>query len=588
MVRLQQIKLKIPHTDRQLLKKVCKLLAVDEQALLSYRIARRSLDARRKPELFYVYTVEAELKREAAVKKKIRNKNIQFLEEEKPYVVRPAGKQALPSRPAVIGTGPAGLFCGYQLARLGYRPILIERGAKVRERIKDVERFWNGGSLDKNSNVQFGEGGAGTFSDGKLNTLVHDDSGRNQEVLRIFHAFGAPEQILYDSKPHIGTDILCGVVERMREEIVRLGGEVWFHSCVEDFELEETADGARRLRALILRDTKSGEIKRLETSLAVLAVGHSARDTFQTLHRLGVKMQAKSFAVGVRVEHPQAFINENQYGRGHDASLPAAPYKLAAKAEDGRGVYTFCMCPGGYVVNASSEEGRLAVNGMSYSKRDGENANSAVIVTVTPADFGSSGPLSGMEFQKELEEAAYREGNGKIPAQRFKDYRKNRPSSGEEDLASSAENAYANEQDATPGKECACAKAQDINPGKKSTCAKIHHTVPRMKGAYTWANVRRIFPENLAWDIEQGILKFDEKIKGYARGDAILSGVESRTSSPLRILRDESFQSSVKGLYPCGEGAGYAGGITSAAIDGLKVTESIIKVWRPFDNTDEP
>lgn len=540
MVRLQQIKLKIPHTDRQLYEKVCKLLCVDKEALISCKITRRSLDARKKPELFYVYTVEAELKQEAAVKKKTKNKNILFIEKEAPYCAVPSGTQALPCRPVIIGTGPAGLFCGYQLARLGYRPILLERGADVENRIKDVENFWNTGRLDANSNVQFGEGGAGTFSDGKLNTLVRDSSGRNAEVLRIFHKFGAPKEILYDSKPHIGTDILCGIVENMRREIIDCGGEVHFHTCVEDFETLAESDGTQRLTALWLTDTLTKERRMLQTSLAVLAIGHSARDTFLNLHKRGVRMQAKSFAVGVRMEHPQDFINESQYGKNY-STLPAATYKLTAKAADHRGVYTFCMCPGGYVVNASSENGRLAVNGMSYSRRDGTNANSAVIVTVTPHDFGLEHPLAGMEFQRKLEEAAYLEGNGKIPVQLFEDYCKNRASTGGKNIR------------------------------------------PQMKGSYAWANVRRIFPETIALGIEQGILQFNQKIKGYARGDAVLSGVESRTSSPVRILRDESFQSNIRGLYPCGEGAGYAGGITSAAIDGLKVTESIIQTWRPFD-----
>lgn len=541
MIRLLQIKLKIPHTDRQLREKVCKLLRVSEEAFISYQITRRSLDARKKPELFYVYTVDVEIKQESSLRKKVKNKNILFLKKEMPYRAVPTGKQHLRFPPVVIGTGPAGLFCGYQLAKLGYRPILLERGANVRERMQDVEQFFQGGSLKKDSNVQFGEGGAGTFSDGKLNTLVHDNSGRNREVLRLFHAFGAPEQILYDSKPHIGTDILCSIVEKMREEIKKLGGEVHFHSQVKDFEFTADADGAKALSALYVENKETGECSRLQTEIAVLAIGHSARDTFETLQRLGLNMQAKSFAVGVRMEHPQAFINESQYGKDYDTALPSAPYKLTAKAADGRGVYTFCMCPGGYVVNASSEEGRLAVNGMSYSKRDGQNANSAVIVTVTPEDFGSDGPLAGMEFQRRLEEAAFMEGGGKIPVQLFEDYCKNQSSSGEKGVS------------------------------------------PQMKGAYAWANVRHIFPENIALAIEQGILQFDQKINGYARGDAVLSGVESRTSSPVRILRDDSLQSSVRGLYPCGEGAGYAGGITSAAMDGLKVTESIIKVWCPFD-----
>ena len=319
-----------------------------------------------------------------------------------------------------------------------------------------------------------------------------------------------------------------------------------FYSCVEGFETLPDKDGTEKLSALLVRDTRTGECRRQKTSLAVLAVGHSARDTFQTLYGLGVKMQAKSFAVGVRVEHPQDFINESRYGKEHMDELPAAAYKLTAKVRDGRGVYTFCMCPGGFVVNASSEEGLLAVNGMSYSRRDGKNANSAVIVTVTPEDFPSDTPLAGMEFQRKLERAAFLEGGGRIPVQLFEDFCKNRRS------------------------------------------VKEGAIVPQIKGGYAWGNVRRIFPENLALCIEQGILHFDTKIKGYARRDAVLSGIESRTSSPLRILRDESFQSNLRGLYPCGEGAGYAGGITSAAIDGLKVTESIIKVWCPFDTEEMP
>lgn len=546
MIRLQQMKLNISHTDGQLKEKVCKLLNISEEDIRSYKVIRRSIDARKKPELFYVYTVDVQLKRESSVRKRIKNKNILFIEKKAPYRAVPSGKQTLPSRPVIIGTGPAGLFCGYQLARLGYRPILLERGADVDNRIKDVDNFWKEGRLDKNSNVQFGEGGAGTFSDGKLNTLVHDNNGRNQEVLKIFHRFGAPEQILYDSAPHIGTDILCSVVKNMREEIIRHGGEVQFYSCVEGFETLPDKDGTEKLSALLVRDTRTGECRRQKTSLAVLAVGHSARDTFQTLYGLGVKMQAKSFAVGVRVEHPQDFINESRYGKEHMDELPAAAYKLTAKVRDGRGVYTFCMCPGGFVVNASSEEGLLAVNGMSYSRRDGKNANSAVIVTVTPEDFPSDTPLAGMEFQRKLERAAFLEGGGRIPVQLFEDFCKNRRS------------------------------------------VKEGAIVPQIKGGYAWGNVRRIFPENLALCIEQGILQFDTKIKGYARRDAVLSGIESRTSSPLRILRDESFQSSLRGLYPCGEGAGYAGGITSAAIDGLKVTESIIKVWCPFDTEEMP
>lgn len=541
MIQIQQLKLKLPHTQEAVRKKALKTLRVPEKDIRSVKITRRSLDARKKPELSYVYTVNITVKNEAAVRRRNKYKNVLFLKEEPSYHPVPSGMERLKFRPVIIGTGPAGLFCGYQLAKLGYRPILLERGAKIKERVRDVNTFWEQGILNKNSNVQFGEGGAGTFSDGKLNTLVHEKSGRHEEVLRIFHRFGAPEEILYDSKPHIGTDLLCKIVENMRNEIILLGGEVRFHSLVEDFEL--TKD--KTLAALWVRDTVTGSCFRLDTDAAVLAIGHSARDTFEALSRLGIRMQPKSFAIGLRMEHPQQFINEHQYGKDYDRTLPAAPYKLTAKSSDGRGVYTFCMCPGGYVVNASSEEGCLAVNGMSYSKRDGANANSAIVVTVTPEDFGKEHVLSGMEFQRRLEENAYREGAGKIPVQRFKDYCRN--------VSSEADTGFS----------------------------------PQCRGAYSWANVRKILPKQLAKDIEEGIFSFDRKLKGFAMDEAVLSGVESRTSSPVRILRDDSLQSSIKGLYPCGEGAGYAGGITSAAMDGLKVTESIIKTFKPFDSAGQ-
>ena len=537
MIQLSQIKLKIPHSEKHLKDKIIKLLRIRPQDLLSVKILKKSLDARKKPELFYVYTVDVEVKKEQDLKKKLKNvNNIHFHEATKSYTWNADGDKKLLHRPVIIGTGPAGLFCGYHLARMGYKPVLLERGAAVDERIQDVENFWNGGELKKNSNVQFGEGGAGTFSDGKLNTLVNDRFGRNQEVLRIFAEHGAPEHILYESKPHIGTDVLAKVVVNMRNAIISMGGEVRFHNLVTDFYYRDN-----RLYALEVLDLSSNEKYILETETAVLAIGHSARDTFEKLYSLDFQMEPKSFAVGVRMEHPQEMINESQYGKGAPDGLPAAPYKLAVNLSDGRGVYTFCMCPGGYVVNASSEENRLAVNGMSYSGRDGKNANTAVIVTVTPDDFGSEDVLAGMDFQRKLEGRAYVEGKGKIPVQLFGDFKKNQPSNGPLEI------------------------------------------IPQLKGDYHWSNVRAIFPEAISDALEKGITLFDHKIKGYAREDAVLSGVESRTSSPVRILRDENLQSNVRGIYPCGEGAGYAGGITSAAMDGLKVAESISHIYCPFD-----
>ncbi len=524
MIRISQIKLDIHHTETDLIHKICKILGVREDSLLSYTRKKQSLDARKKPQLYYVYTVDVKVKNENIIKKRMKknkDSNIVFQPKEKKYSIKVCGSRPLPHRPVVIGTGPAGLFCGYELARLGYRPVLLERGAPLEERIKDVEDFWTTGVLNPESNVQFGEGGAGTFSDGKLNTLVHDPEGRNARVLEIFVENGAPEEILFQGKPHIGTDILAKVVKNMREYIISQGGEVQFHSQVTGL-LTMPKEGAVQLCGLKVQrssDKNQGTIAEeiIDTEIAVLAIGHSARDTFSMLADLDVPMEAKSFAVGVRIEHPQAMVNLSQYGVEEDPDLLPAAYKLTANLPDGRGVYTFCMCPGGYVVNASSEEKRLAVNGMSYHARDGINANSAVVVTVTCEDYPASvSPLAGMEFQRKLEEAAYQAGKGRIPVQLFEDFCNNRLSAG---------------------------------PGE---------IFPQMKGHYTWGNVRAIFPEELAKALEEGIHSFGKRLHGYDRPDAVISGVESRTSSPVRILRDEIMQSKISGLYPCGEGAGYA------------------------------
>ncbi|GFI42988.1 hypothetical protein IMSAGC018_00652 [Lachnospiraceae bacterium] len=555
MIRVSQLKLDVHHTEEDMKAKICRVLRIREADLLSYAKKKQSLDARKKPQLFYVYTVDVKVKNEAEIKKRRQKlSNLSFWPEEKGYSLTALGTKSLKHRPVIIGTGPAGLFCGYELARLGYRPILLERGASVEERIKDVEEFWASGVLNCNSNVQFGEGGAGTFSDGKLNTLVKDPHGRNDRVLKIFVENGAPTEILYQNKPHIGTDILIKVVQNMRKYILSHGGEVRFHSQVTDLVITQE-EGMKHVSGLKV-ERYLEDVEHLAAEIIVLAIGHSARDTFSMLQRHSIPMEAKAFAVGIRIEHPQKMINMAQYGIEHDPRLPKAAYKLTAKLPDGRGVYTFCMCPGGYVVNASSEEGRLAVNGMSYHARDGVNANSAVVVTVTPEDYKKlvlpklspkaiekyevSDALLGMEFQRRLEEAAYKAGNGKIPVQLFKDFCVNQPSKGPERI------------------------------------------MPQMKGCYTWGNVRAIFPEELAQAIVEGILSFGKHLKGYSRLDAIISGVESRTSSPVRILRDDGFQSELLGLYPCGEGAGYAGGITSAAIDGLKVAQAIAEEYLPF------
>lgn len=523
MLRITQLKLPVEHTPEQLGKKLVRAAHIKENELKTYIIRKRSLDARKKPELYYVYTIDFTTSNEERTFRHSKGKLQKAAE--KPYHAPAHGEELLPERPVVVGSGPAGLFCAYLLALEGYHPLVIERGAPVRERREDVQKFWDTGILNPSSNVQFGEGGAGTFSDGKLNTLVKDPVGRNRFVLETFVKFGAPEDILWEQKPHIGTDILINVVEAMRNEIIRLGGTFRFHSQMTDILPGENS-------IIVNNDTK------IKTGAAVLAVGHSARDTFQMLYDRGLSMEAKSFAVGVRVEHEQQMIDEAAYGRADRGDLPAASYKLTEKLENGRGVYTFCMCPGGYVVNASSEEGGLAVNGMSYHDRAGKNANSAVIVTVTKEDYGSEHPLAGVSFQRRLEQRAWEEGRGRIPVQRFEDFCAGRPSS------------------------------------------SYGRITPNMKGGCTFGNVRKIFPGELADSLEQGIRGMDKKIHGFAGADVLLSGVESRTSSPVRILRGEEFAASVPWIYPCGEGAGYAGGITSAAMDGLKVAEAVIRRYK--------
>lgn len=528
MLRVNQLNLAPGHGEEKIKEKLLQTFRLKPGELLEFHIFKRSIDARKKPQIFYSYTIDFCVKNEKKLLQKHKGR-IRLATKTK-YEPPRLGNTSLPSRPVIVGAGPAGLFCAYLLAMEGCRPIVLERGAPVEERVRDVEKFWKDGVLNPSSNVQFGEGGAGTFSDGKLNTMVKEQNGRNRFVLETFVKFGAPENILYEQKPHIGTDVLTNVVRNMRSEIIRLGGEVRFHSHVTEMEEEVTADGIKKVIKSVIINGR----EKLHTRILVLAIGHSARDTFRLLHRHGMPMEPKAFAVGVRIEHPQNMIQVSQYGEKMADKLPPASYKLTHGLENGRGVYTFCMCPGGYVVNASSEEGRLAVNGMSYSERRGKNANSAVIVTVTPDDYGAEGPLSGVEFQQRLEERAYELGKGNIPIQRFDDFCANRPTT------------------------------------------KLGNVVPQTKGAYRLANVRSLFTEELADSLQQGILAMDKRMEGFARPDAVLSGVESRTSSPVRLLRDEHLESQTKGVYPCGEGAGYAGGITSAAMDGMRVAESIL------------
>lgn len=528
MIRIQQLKLPVSHTEEQLKSKIAKTLRLPINEIKQYNIRKQSVDARKKQEVSFVYTVDVEVPDEQKLMKKNKNNHVSVAKDVA-YLFPESGTKQLKHRPVIIGSGPAGLFCGYLLAQHGYRPLILERGRCVEERQKDVARFWENNVLDIHSNVQFGEGGAGTFSDGKLNTLVKDVKGRNKKVLDIFISHGAPEKIAYVNKPHIGTDILIKVVADMRRQIEEWGGTYLFETCMTDITIEN-----HEITGIVCKD-KAGILRRIPTEAVVLAIGHSARDTFEMLLEKQVPMEAKSFAVGMRVEHPQQMISETQYGSEAALSLPAASYKLTANLENGRGVYSFCMCPGGYVVNASSEEGRLAVNGMSYSGRDGNNANSAIIVTVTPKDFEGEGPLRGVAFQRKLEERAYELGKGMIPQQLFGDFEQ----------------------------------------GKLSTEYGAFST--ECKGAHTFGALHTLFPAEIRESFIQGMHRFATYIPDYDRKDAILSGVESRTSSPVKIPRNETFESSLLGLYPCGEGAGYAGGIMSAAMDGMKIAEELVR-----------
>ena len=520
MIRLRQIKVNIEDEQtKTLLKKISKLLKVEPSKIKNYTLIKKSLDARKKDELFYVYEVDVEVDNEKEILKKNKSKDI-FISPDETYIF--PEKNDI-DQPIIIGCGPAGLFCAYILAEQGYKPIIYERGEKVEDRVKTIEEFWKTNKLNKNSNVQFGEGGAGTFSDGKLNTLVKDKAFRGKKVFEIFVENGAPEEIMYLNNPHIGTDLLRQVIINMREKILSLGGTINYNSTLTDLVIENNT-----LQAIKIND----EI--IPCKNLVLAIGHSARDTFEMLYQKNLEMSAKPFAVGVRIEHPQELINKSQYGEKYYDILPPASYKLTYQTKNNRGVYSFCMCPGGYVVNASSEENRLAVNGMSNHARDTKNANSALVVTISPDDFGTN-PLDGMYFQRELEEKAYNEGNGLIPVQLYKDYKDN-------------------------------IKSKEIGSIEVIT-----------KGNYNLANLNNIFPDYINESLKEAIEEFNKKINGYSNDDVPLLGVESRTSSPIKITRDEFGLSNIKGIYPCGEGCGYAGGITTAAMDGLKTAEYLVK-----------
>ena len=531
-IRINNIALGIDEDIECLKSKAAKKLKVSEDKIEQLIVLKESIDARKKDNIKFNYCVEISTANEKKIVSKLRDKDV-ILDENNINEELVKGDTPLNHRPVVIGFGPAGIFAALILAQEGYKPIVFERGEDVDNRSKTVEDFWKGKTdLNLESNVQFGEGGAGAFSDGKLTTRIKDP--RASKVLKGLVDAGAPEEIVYESKAHVGTDLLKGIVKNIREEIKRLGGEVHFNSRLDKVNLK---DG--KLRSIIVNGSE------IPCEALVLAIGHSSRDTYEMLHREGVFMQQKAFAIGVRIEHPQDVINVSQYGKySNHPRLKAADYRLAHQDRvSGRGVYSFCMCPGGVVVAAASEENRVVTNGMSYHARDLENANSALVVTVGPDDFEGNHPLSGMEYQRHYESLAYKLGGGdyKAPIQLLGDFMKDEVSK----------------------------KLGSVNPSYTP--------------GYEFKDLRETLPSYVIETIKNGVNVFDKKIKGYGMNDAILTGIETRTSAPVRMSRNENLESiTAKGLYPAGEGAGFAGGIVSAAVDGIKVAEKIIEQYRNF------
>lgn len=516
MIRIREVKIDVKE-KQELEKKIAKILKIKEDNIVKININKRSIDARKKPIIFYVYEVDVTLN--IIENQFINNKNIVKKTEEDFNLIVKSPKK-FKKKPIIVGSGPAALFCAYTMCLNNVKPIIIERGKKIEERKKDVLEFFKTGKLNENSNIQFGEGGAGTFSDGKLNTLVKHNSSQ-KKVFQVFVECGADESIMYDAKPHIGTDVLEIVIKNLRKKLISLGTTFMFQTTLTDLVIENN-----RITKIEVNNKDY-----LETDTLVLAIGHSARDTITMLSNY-LEMEAKPFAVGVRIQHPQDMISKNQYGESYKYLEPAS-YKLTYRTKKGRSVYSFCMCPGGFVVNASSEKKRLAINGMSNAKRDSKNANSAIVVSVNSHDFGNN-LFSGLEFQRSLEEKTYSLGNGRIPVSLYKDYKENKVSK------------------------------------------EFLSIEPLFKGQTCFANINEIFPKFINESIKEAIEYFGTKILGFNRDDVIIAAVESRTSSSIRILRDDNLVSSIKGIYPCGEGAGYAGGITSAAMDGIKVALGVM------------
>ena len=527
VLRLTEIKLDLDHPEAALKAAILRALGISEPELLGYRLRRRGYDARKSGEVVFVYTLDVEVRDEATLLKRFHHSHHITHAPDETYRYPVQAPANLESRPVVIGTGPCGIFAGLSLARMGFKPIILERGKIVRQRTQDVWGFWRERHLNPESNVQFGEGGAGTFSDGKLHTGIKDRGHHIRQILKDFVDAGALEEIIYISKPHIGTLRLVKIVENLREKILKLGGEIRFDAHVTDIILDN-----KTLRGVTLAN---GEF--IATDHVVLAVGHSARDTFEMLHHRGVHIEPKPFSIGFRIEHPQHMIDVCRLGKhAGNPILGAADYKLVHHCMNGRDVYSFCMCPGGQVVAASSEEGRVVTNGMSHYSRNERNANAGIVVGITPADFGSDHPLAGIALQRQLEEKAFELAgkNYNAPAQLVGDFLAGRASTG---------------------------------PGS---------LIPSYTPGVTWTDLGPALPGYAIAAIREAIPAFDKMLKGFAMDDAVLTGVETRTSSPIRITRDENFENTnTKGLYPAGEGAGFAGGIISAAVDGMKVAEAV-------------
>ena len=529
---VNNIKLSLDDEIEKVKYKASKKTGISKADMENFKILKESVDARHKDKIELVYQIEFNCKNENKVVQRAKTNDVRLQKEEKEEKIL-FGQEILTDPIIIVGSGPAGLFAGLVLAKMGYKPLILERGMDVDSRTNKIKSFFKKGELDLNSNVQFGEGGAGTFSDGKLTTRIKDR--RIGFVLEEFVKFGAPKEIIYSGKPHIGTDILKDVVKNIRNEIINLGGQVRFDSKVTDIILKNN-----RASGVVINDNE-----KILSNAIIFAIGHSSRDTYEMLFNRGLEMVQKPFAIGVRIEHLQSMINESQYGIFKDhPKLKAADYRLTYTSERyKRPCYSFCMCPGGYVVAAASEKNRLVTNGMSWYKRDGLNANSAIVVGVNGSDFKSNHPLAGMEFQRHYESLAYTVGGGNYlaPVQLLGDFMQDRVSK------------------------------------------KIGSVIPTYSRGYNFANLKDCLPYYVVDALKEGIVDFNKKIKGFSDYDAILTGIETRTSAPVSIIRDENFESiNIKGLYPCGEGAGYAGGIMSAAVDGIKTAEKIIQKYKPL------